>query len=89
MCGIVGYIGPRDAAHIILDGLSAWSTGVTIRPALLVSEWRHCVIRRDAGNCAGWKPNGSEDPIAGTSRHRRHTRWATHGKPASAMPIPT
>lgn len=31
MCGIVGYVGERDATPIIFEGLNAWNTEVTTR----------------------------------------------------------
>ena len=33
MCGIVGYVGPRDAAPILLEGLRRLDTAATTRPA--------------------------------------------------------
>ena len=56
MCGIVGYIGPRKAVPIILDGLKRLeyrgydSAGIAVLEETIA--WR-CGARR--GSCATWK----------------------------------
>ncbi len=34
MCGIVGYIGPREAYPVIIKGLKDWNTAVMTAPEL-------------------------------------------------------
>jgi glucosamine--fructose-6-phosphate aminotransferase (isomerizing) len=81
MCGIVGYIGPRDASPIILDGLQRLeyrgydSAGV----AILTGGDIH--IRRDVGKLENLRARVAASPISGHIGIG-HTRWATHGAPA-------
>jgi glutamine---fructose-6-phosphate transaminase (isomerizing) len=81
MCGIVGYVGPKQAADILVEGLSRLeyrgydSAGVAIpTPAGLC-------VRKKVGRLAGLEQSLSEHPIAGTVGIG-HTRWATHGEPS-------
>lgn len=80
MCGIVGYIGPRDATPIIVEGLKRLeyrgydSAGV----AVLVNG--HIEVRRDAGKLENLERLITQQPISG-SLGIGHTRWATHGAP--------
>ena len=80
MCGIVGYIGPRVAEPILVDGLSRLeyrgydSAGV----ATLDGGLGH--RRRAAGKLMHLKSRLQEDPCPG-SIGIGHTRWATHGAP--------
>jgi glucosamine--fructose-6-phosphate aminotransferase (isomerizing) len=80
MCGIVAYIGPREAYPIILKGLKRLeyrgydSSGV----ALLNSDLR---VYKKKGKVAEL-----EDSLVGKDLHAHagigHTRWATHGEPS-------
>jgi len=80
MCGIVGYVGPREAAPILLDGLKRLeyrgydSAGIA---TLANGSFR---ITRSSGKLSNLieKLNGSSS--AGTTGIG-HTRWATHGRP--------
>jgi glucosamine--fructose-6-phosphate aminotransferase (isomerizing) len=79
MCGIVGYVGPQDAAPILLEGLGRLeyrgydSAGLAVatRGVLKVRKVRGRVADLVADLPARFK--GS--PGIG------HTRWATHGEP--------
>ncbi|MEM7735498.1 MAG: glutamine--fructose-6-phosphate transaminase (isomerizing) [Deinococcota bacterium] len=83
MCGIVGYVGHRQAADVLLDGLKRLeyrgydSAGVAIAPELHASNLN--VIKR-AGKLGVLADAVSETPLTGTLG-MGHTRWATHGKP--------
>ncbi len=86
MCGIVGYVGPREAAPIILDGLKRLeyrgydSAGLAV--LTLNGERAYAVnIRRDVGKLQNLLARYYGDPVAGTIGIG-HTRWATHGAPS-------
>lgn len=89
MCGIVGYIGPRDSVPIILDALGRLeyrgydSAGIAVIDA--------------AGQLAGSKAEGKLSRLADRLRNGEslsgivgigHTRWATHGPPSDANAHP-
>ena len=84
MCGIVGYVGPRQAADVILDGLQRLeyrgydSAGIVIAPEGATHGALEVVKR--AGKLANLRSALGETPLRG-SRGLGHTRWATHGKP--------
>ncbi len=79
MCGIVGYVGDKDAKKILIEGLKRLeyrgydSAGV----ALLVGN--HVVVTKTAG-----KVTKLESLISNLEESKigiGHTRWATHGEP--------
>ncbi len=80
MCGIVGYIGPRDATPIILQGLKRLEYRGYDSAGVAVLQNGHIEVRRDAGKLARLVELVNEDPIAGHVGIG-HTRWATHGEP--------
>jgi glutamine---fructose-6-phosphate transaminase (isomerizing) len=84
MCGIVGYVGPRNAREIVVDALRRMeyrgydSAGV----ALLNGDGGVTVCRR-AGrltNLEGALEDADSATLAGCTG-LGHTRWATHGRP--------
>ena len=80
MCGIVGYVGPREAAPILLDGLKRLEyRGYDSAGIATLSNGRFSVWR-SPGKLSGLvqKLNGSS--ATGTTGIG-HTRWATHGRP--------
>ncbi len=80
MCGIVGYIGEKDATPIILSGLKRLEYRGYDSAGVAVLEDGQIEIRRDAG-----KLSHLESLVRDTPLHGRigigHTRWATHGEP--------
>jgi glucosamine--fructose-6-phosphate aminotransferase (isomerizing) len=78
MCGIVGYVGQREATPILLEGLRRLEyRGYDSAGLAVVDEGRLQITKR-AGRVAGLremvKPSPATSGIA-------HTRWATHGEP--------
>jgi glutamine---fructose-6-phosphate transaminase (isomerizing) len=79
MCGIVGYIGHRNASEIIIKGLKRLeyrgydSAGIAISNGELV-------ISKGKGKVTNLETNLLANPIKGTLGIG-HTRWATHGEP--------
>ncbi|MDP4284784.1 MAG: glutamine--fructose-6-phosphate transaminase (isomerizing) [Bacteroidota bacterium] len=87
MCGIVGYIGPREAYPIIITGLKRQeyrgydSTGVA-----LINDLGLKVYKKKG------KVAGLEESLLGQPLHANigigHTRWATHGEPSDVNAHP-
>jgi glucosamine--fructose-6-phosphate aminotransferase (isomerizing) len=80
MCGIVGYVGPREAAPVLLDGLRRLEYRGYDSAGIAVLDQGGFFIARAEGKLSALveKLNGSAPP--GTTGIG-HTRWATHGKP--------
>jgi glutamine---fructose-6-phosphate transaminase (isomerizing) len=82
MCGIVGYIGPRDATPIVLNGLKRLEYRGYDSAGVAVVQDGKIEIRRDAGKLGNLADLVSQSPISG-SPGVGHTRWATHGAPSA------
>ncbi|MBN1535350.1 MAG: glutamine--fructose-6-phosphate transaminase (isomerizing) [Anaerolineales bacterium] len=82
MCGIVGYIGDRDATLVILNGLKRLEYRGYDSAGLAVLENGHIEIRRDAGKLSRLSLLVDETPVHG-KLGIGHTRWATHGEPSA------
>ncbi|HWP34180.1 MAG TPA: glutamine--fructose-6-phosphate transaminase (isomerizing) [Thermodesulfobacteriota bacterium] len=80
MCGIVGYLGPQDAARVILDGLRRLEYRGYDSAGLAVVHNGRLEIRRRAGKLANLAEALREAPVTGRLGIG-HTRWATHGRP--------
>jgi glucosamine--fructose-6-phosphate aminotransferase (isomerizing) len=82
MCGIVGYIGPRDATPIIINGLKRLEYRGYDSAGIAVLQNGKIDVRRDAGKLSRLVELVEREPIAG-SPGIGHTRWATHGEPSA------
>src|SRR5688572_31901783 len=81
MCGIVGYVGTRDAASIILDGLQRLEYRGYDSAGVALLDGDQIQIRRDVGKLSNLRRRVDANPVSG-SMGIGHTRWATHGVPA-------
>ena len=81
MCGIVGYIGDKQVAPILLEGLSKLEyRGYDSAGIAVCSEDGVC-IEKAVGKLENlYKKTDNGTTISGT-KGIGHTRWATHGKP--------
>jgi len=82
MCGIVGYIGERNATPIILNGLKKLEYRGYDSAGIAVLTNGRIEVRRNAGKISNLEGNLLSDPVAGTIGIG-HTRWATHGEPSA------
>jgi glucosamine--fructose-6-phosphate aminotransferase (isomerizing) len=82
MCGIVGYIGTRDATQIILSGLSKLEYRGYDSAGLAIIQNGVIEVRRQAGKLQKLIELVEEQPLHGTIGIG-HTRWATHGQPST------
>ena len=80
MCGIVGYVGPRQATPILLEGLRRLEYRGYDSAGVAVQNGRGLGVVKLAGRVAGLRHQLETEPLSGTSGIA-HTRWATHGAP--------
>ncbi|HYO81589.1 MAG TPA: glutamine--fructose-6-phosphate transaminase (isomerizing) [Bryobacteraceae bacterium] len=81
MCGIVGYIGNRDAVPIILDGLRKLEyRGYDSAGIAVVNGGDAVSVRRASGKLRNLEEAIRANPLSG-GYGIGHTRWATHGRP--------
>ena len=82
MCGIVGYIGPRQAAEVLLDGLKHMEYRGYDSAGLALLDNGELDIRKAAGKLSVLVGEVKDDMPRGTIGIG-HTRWATHGAPTT------
>jgi glucosamine--fructose-6-phosphate aminotransferase (isomerizing) len=80
MCGIVGYVGPRNAVPILVDGLARLEYRGYDSAGVAVMNGHGLEVRKLAGRIHGLRDLLDRSPIPG-SCGIGHTRWATHGAP--------
>ena len=80
MCGIVGYVGPREAAPILLEGLARLEYRGYDSAGLSVLNGHGLETRKLAGRVAALGAAVTRAPLHGACGIA-HTRWATHGAP--------
>ncbi|MDD5129774.1 MAG: glutamine--fructose-6-phosphate transaminase (isomerizing) [Candidatus Omnitrophica bacterium] len=89
MCGIVGYIGEREAQPVLLSGLKRLeyrgydSSGI----ALILPHKKNIGIRKAPGKISVLERLVKNKPLSGAVGIA-HTRWATHGAPTQANAHP-
>ena len=82
MCGIVGYVGPKNAVPLLIEGLKRLeyrgydSAGVAVRQADGT-----LAVRKRVGRLANLEDALEAEPLSG-GLGIGHTRWATHGEPS-------
>lgn len=87
MCGIVGYIGPEEAAKFLIEGLSKLeyrgydSAGIAVHDGDLIT------IEKSIGRLANLEKKLEKKPLTG-NLGIGHTRWATHGRPSDVNSHP-
>jgi len=82
MCGIVGYIGERNATPIVLNGLKRLEYRGYDSAGIAVLQNGNIEIRRDAGKLSKLVSLVENQPVEGNIGIG-HTRWATHGEPSA------
>ena len=81
MCGIVGYVGNRNATDVILDGLRRLEYCGYDSAGLAVLNGQGLELRRHPGKIRVLEALLHTRPVTGTVG-LGHTRWATHGRPS-------
>jgi glucosamine--fructose-6-phosphate aminotransferase (isomerizing) len=81
MCGIIGYVGRREAAPLLLEGLRRLEYRGYDSAGVATLEGPRLTVRKKAGRVAGLAAHLAGQPAAGRLGIG-HTRWATHGGPS-------
>lgn len=81
MCGIVGYVGTREAADFLLDGLAKLEYRGYDSAGIAVYDQDRITVRKKMGRLINLLQKIKEHPVSGTIGIG-HTRWATHGGPS-------
>jgi glucosamine--fructose-6-phosphate aminotransferase (isomerizing) len=87
MCGIVGYLGPRQATSLLIEGLRRLEYRGYDSSGIAVINGKGLVIMKQAGKLTaleGMLQNNAPKGTVGIG----HTRWATHGPPTSTNAHP-
>jgi glucosamine--fructose-6-phosphate aminotransferase (isomerizing) len=87
MCGIVGYIGHREAAPLILDSLRKLEYRGYDSAGIAVLNDGQVAIRRCEGKLNNLETLLNRQPLTGAIGIG-HTRWATHGRPSETNAHP-
>jgi glutamine---fructose-6-phosphate transaminase (isomerizing) len=87
MCGIVGYVGPRQATPILIAGLRRLEYRGYDSAGVAIAGRRGTEVVRCLGKLGGLEALVAREPPEGTLGIG-HTRWATHGRPSEANAHP-
>ncbi len=79
MCGIVGYVGARNATPVVYDGLKRLEYRGYDSAGIAVIQNDRIEVRREAGKLDALRDLLYTQPLTGPIG-MGHTRWATHGK---------
>ncbi len=89
MCGIVGYVGPRDSQAILLAGLARLEyRGYDSAGVAVIDGDGGLGMRKRAGKLKVLRDDLSANPLADGRTGIGHTRWATHGGPTDTNAHP-
>jgi glucosamine--fructose-6-phosphate aminotransferase (isomerizing) len=87
MCGIVGYVGSKECAPLLVEGLRRLEYRGYDSAGLAVHTGRGVEIVRTVGKLTNLDAALKKQPLSGTTGIG-HTRWATHGRPSEANAHP-
>lgn len=81
MCGIVGFVGKKDASPILIEGLSKLEYRGYDSAGVAIIDNDHINVMKCKGRLKNLQKKLSGHPLKGIVGIG-HTRWATHGKPS-------
>jgi len=81
MCGIVGYVGDRQAQDVVLDGLRRLEYRGYDSAGIAVVDRGTIGVSKKAGKLANLEKAIADRPLPASTTGLGHTRWATHGAP--------
>jgi len=87
MCGIIGYLGPRETKEVLLEGLRRLEYRGYDSAGIALYHEGKVLIRRSIGKLRELEKKTAEEKFSGQIGIG-HTRWATHGRPSEANAHP-
>jgi glucosamine--fructose-6-phosphate aminotransferase (isomerizing) len=81
MCGIVGYVGDKQARDVVIEGLRRLEYRGYDSAGIALVEGGEIVSDKRAGKLANLEKAIEESPLPPSTTGIGHTRWATHGAP--------
>lgn len=87
MCGIVGYVGNKNASPILVEGLSKLEYRGYDSAGVAILENEKLTVKRFKGRLKNLEDNLKKEPLNGNIGIG-HTRWATHGEPSDSNSHP-
>lgn len=87
MCGIVGYVGPKQAYDYLIEGLFRLEYRGYDSAGVALQNNDQIAIRKKTGRVGQLADLVKQQPVAGQVGIG-HTRWATHGEPSDANSHP-
>ncbi len=88
MCGIVGYVGPKSAESVVVEGLRRLEYRGYDSAGVALVEGGRLIAEKRAGKLANLDKALAEAPLPESHTGIGHTRWATHGAPTDANAHP-
>ena len=87
MCGIVGYVGDKEAASFLLEGLAKLEYRGYDSAGIAVFDGAKIGVEKSVGRLAALRDKLKGHELKGTMGIG-HTRWATHGRPSDKNSYP-
>jgi glutamine---fructose-6-phosphate transaminase (isomerizing) len=81
MCGIVGYVGDKQALDVVIEGLRRLEYRGYDSAGVAVVAGQQVATRKRAGKLGNLEKLLAEQPLPDSGVGIGHTRWATHGAP--------
>lgn len=81
MCGIVGYVGDKQARDVVIEGLRRLEYRGYDSAGIALVDGGSIVSDKRAGKLANLEKSIEETPLPASTTGIGHTRWATHGAP--------
>ncbi|MSO26582.1 MAG: glutamine--fructose-6-phosphate transaminase (isomerizing) [Candidatus Nanopelagicales bacterium] len=88
MCGIVGYVGKKQALEVVVAGLRRMEYRGYDSAGIAVISAGRLEIRKKAGKLVNLETLLGSDPLPDSTTGIGHTRWATHGGPTDSNAHP-
>lgn len=82
MCGIVGYIGDKQAAPFLIDGLEKLKYRGYDSAGVCTNDGKQFIVEKERGDIDVLKVSTAQGKNVAGNVGIGHTRWATHGKPS-------